>query len=64
MIAVPEDANAKKRGKSGKKKPRTELNHKPDKKITGAPLDGGILTILGAAGVAYYVARKKKKLVE
>ena len=27
----------------------------------GAPLDGGLLSILGAAGVAYYVARKKKK---
>ena len=29
---------------------------------TGVPLDGGLLTILGAAGVAYYLARKKKKL--
>ena len=28
----------------------------------GVPLDGGLLTILGAAGVAYYLARKKKKL--
>ena len=28
----------------------------------GVPLDGGLLTILGAAGVAYYVARKKKKV--
>ncbi|MCF8379812.1 MAG: hypothetical protein K9H49_09560 [Bacteroidales bacterium] len=27
----------------------------------GAPLDGGLLAILGAAGVAYFVARKKKK---
>jgi hypothetical protein len=26
----------------------------------GAPLDGGILAILGIAGVAYFVARKKK----
>lgn len=25
-----------------------------------APLDGGLLAILGAAGVAYYIARKKK----
>jgi hypothetical protein len=24
-----------------------------------APLDGGLLTILGAAGVAYFTARKK-----
>jgi len=27
----------------------------------GAPLDGGLLTVLGAAGVAYFVSRKKKK---
>ena len=27
----------------------------------GVPLDGGLLTILGAAGVAYFVARRKKK---
>lgn len=25
-----------------------------------APLDGGLLTILGAAGVTYYLVRKKK----
>jgi F0F1-type ATP synthase assembly protein I len=25
------------------------------------PLDGGLLTILGAAGVAYFVARRKKR---
>lgn len=31
---------------------------------TGAPLDGGILTILGAAGIAYYVSRKKKAKAE
>ncbi len=27
----------------------------------GVPLDGGLLTILGAAGVAYFVARRKKR---
>ncbi len=27
----------------------------------GAPLDGGLLTILGAAGVTYYLVRKNKK---
>ena len=27
----------------------------------GAPLDGGILAILGAAGVAYYSFRRNKK---
>jgi len=26
----------------------------------GAPIDGGLLTILGAAGVSYYLVRKKK----
>jgi len=30
-------------------------------KDVGVPLDGGLLTILGAAGVAYFVARRKKK---
>lgn len=28
---------------------------------TGAPIDAGILALLGAAGAAYYAARKKKK---
>ena len=27
----------------------------------GAPLDGGLLTILGAAGVTYFLVRKKKQ---
>ena len=27
----------------------------------GAPLDGGLLSILGAAGVAYITARRRKK---
>jgi len=27
----------------------------------GAPIDGGLLTILGAAGIAYYGVRKNKK---
>jgi hypothetical protein len=35
-----------------------------DKPTTGAPLDGGLLTILGAAGIAYYVSRKKKAKAE
>ena len=39
--------------------PATE---KPDP--IGAPLDGGLLALLGAAGVAYYGARRKKKKVE
>jgi hypothetical protein len=30
----------------------------------GVPLDGGLLSILGAAGVAYFVARRKKKNVD
>lgn len=28
---------------------------------TGAPLDGGLLAILAAAGISYYAVRKKKK---
>ena len=27
----------------------------------GAPLDGGLLTILGAAGVTYFLVRKRKQ---
>ena len=35
--------------------------HRPGKQQpVGVPLDGGLLTILGAAGLAYYIARKKK----
>ena len=30
-------------------------------KPVGVPLDGGLLTILGAAGIAYYIGRKKKQ---
>ena len=30
-------------------------------KPVGVPLDGGLLAILGAAGVAYYIGRKKKQ---
>ena len=28
---------------------------------TGVPLDGGLLSILGAAGIGYFVTRKRKK---
>jgi len=57
MIAVPDNADAQRRKRCGNHHPR---NGQP----VGAPLDGGLLTILGAAGVVYYVARKKKKQVE
>lgn len=30
----------------------------------GAPLDGGLLLVLGAAGTAYVAARKKKKGID
>jgi hypothetical protein len=30
-------------------------------KAVGAPLDGGLLIALGAAGTAYFIARKKKE---
>jgi hypothetical protein len=36
------------------------LGHGRDATV-GAPLDGGLLAILGAAGIAYFAARKKKK---
>lgn len=39
--------------------------HKPGKRDNnpvGAPLDGGLLTVLGAAGVSYYLVRRKKNL--
>ena len=29
--------------------------------VVGAPLDGGLLALLAAAGFTYFVARKKKK---
>ena len=35
-----------------------ETGHCPQP--VSAPLDGGLLSILGAAGLAYYVSRKKK----
>lgn len=31
------------------------------KPTVGAPLDGGLLLVLGGAGVAYFAARKKKE---
>ena len=54
MIAVPDDADAQ----------LEQRDRTRQRGGVGAPLDGGLLTILGAAGVAYYVARKKKKQVE
>ena len=30
-------------------------------KAIAAPLDGGVLALLGAAGVGYYLMRRKKK---
>jgi hypothetical protein len=30
-------------------------------KSVGAPLDGGVLTILAASGIGYYIIRKNKK---
>jgi len=30
----------------------------------GAPLDGGLLLVLGGAGVAYYMSKKKNKKIE
>lgn len=33
----------------------------PSGNTVGVPLDGGLLTILAAAGATYFAARKKKK---
>jgi hypothetical protein len=35
-----------------------------ERKPVGVPLDGGLLALLGAAGVSYFIIRKKKKLSE
>lgn len=42
---------------------RVDRNHggTPTHGYVGAPLDGGLLTVLGAAGIAYVAARKKRK---
>jgi|WetSurMetagenome_2_1015567.scaffolds.fasta_scaffold1256955_1 hypothetical protein len=41
--------------------PHNGTKHHHNGPTIGAPLDGGILAVLGAAGVAYFVARKKGK---
>ena len=45
-------------GDKVKDKPAKEKQHKG---AIGAPLDGGLLALLAAGGVAYYVGRKRKK---
>lgn len=47
----------------GQLKNRTNGRHL-GRDTVGAPLDGGLLTVLGVAGVAYYTARKKSKKLE
>ena len=55
------DLNAQDRdGRHRHRRPGHHHRHPGDRQPVGAPIDGGLLTILGAAGVAYYVARKKK----
>jgi len=51
-------------GWSPVRRPRPIRHHDRQSQNPGAvgtPIDGGILAILGAAGVAYFVARKRKK---
>jgi hypothetical protein len=44
---------------------RNFRNNSPHKAPpVGAPLDGGLLTVLGAGGIAYYIARRKSKKLE
>ena len=49
-------------GEHSGRKHHSEWNHdvRECPNPVSAPLDGGILSILGAAGLAYYVSRKKK----
>lgn len=56
--ASAQDYNNRHRNKN-----RNNHNHNWNRNgnVVGAPLDGGLLTVLGAAGVAYFVSRKKKK---
>ena len=37
-----------------------KVQHNRSKKPIGAPIDGGLLTVLGAGGVIYYASRKNK----
>lgn len=43
-------------GSDNSRPPRDNNGTKP----VGAPLDGGLLLLLGGAGVAYYTAKKQK----
>lgn len=44
-----------------RKQKKEKRERRERKSPVGAPIDGGILTILGAAGVSYYLMRKKNK---
>jgi hypothetical protein len=63
MLAFSGDAFAygmiKKHNKKGKYECQKTIK-KVDRKIVSAPLDGGLLTVLGAAGIAFYLIRKRK----
>jgi hypothetical protein len=39
-------------------RPNQRNNRRP---VVGAPLDGGLLAVLGIAGVAYFAARNKNR---
>lgn len=46
---------------SAKPRHRGRPHYDQSRPVVGAPLDGGLLAVLGAAGVGYLVARKRKK---
>jgi len=51
-------------GKNNKKGGKGNNGHNGNNgggNAVGAPIDGGILSILGAAGVSYYLVRKRKR---
>lgn len=37
----------------------SDENHDRNGRCVKVPLDGGLLTVLGAAGIVYFIARKK-----
>ena len=53
--------NGKNNNKNGNKGNNGHNNNNGGSNAVGAPIDGGILSILGAAGVSYYLVRKRKK---
>ncbi len=54
------DAQFHEKKKKYERKKRYEKRRRDRKEPVKVPLDGGLLSILGAAGVGYFVIRRKK----